>query len=444
MPNWLTIDQLKQLGVTVYGKNILISTFVNIYNPKNLILHDNIRIDDFTTISCKGKVEIFNHVHIGPQCMISSSTNIIFGNYSGISSGVKLFGGCDDFSGKYLTNPTVPSKYLNVQIGDIILEDHVLIGSTSIVLPNVILKEGTCIGALSLVKKNTESWKMYAGSPIKFLKNRNKECLLLQNELEKEKIEKEEEEREKEKEDKEEKYKIIKKTIFITGGSRGIGKSIALFFNKLDYNVIITYNNSLLQAEELQQKGIFIYKMDVTNNLDCKNVIKDIINKFKKIDFLINNAGILDNQLFHKMELDTWNNVINTNINSLYNVTHYVIQNMIENKNGKIINISSIFGIKGSKGQTNYSTSKHGVIGFTKSLALEYGNKNIQVNCICPGLVNTDMVSSINEKVIDKIVQSNPINKIIDPVEIAKICDFFINTDYCTGSIFNIDCGMNC
>ena len=443
MVNWLTIDELKQKGVTVHGKNIFISTFVNIYNPNNLILHDNIRIDDFTVISCKGKVEIFNHVHIGPQCMISSSTNIIFGNYTGISSGVKLFGGCDDFSGKFLTNPTVPSKYLNVQIGDIILEDHVLIGSSSIVLPNVILKEGTCIGALSLVKTNTESWKMYVGSPIKFLKNRSTECLLLQNELEKDKMEKLQNEETKV-QNEETKVQNEETTIFITGGSRGIGKSIALFFKKLNYNVIITYNNSYIQAEELEKQGIFIYKMNVTDNLECKHVIQNIIDKFKKIDILINNAGILDNQLFHKMEFDTWNNVINTNINSLYNVTHNVIQNMIENKNGKIINISSIYGIKGSKGQTNYSTSKHGIIGFTKSLALEYGNKNIQVNCICPGLVNTDMVNTINEKVIDKIIQSNPINKIIDPIEIAQSCDFFIKSNYCTGSILSIDCGMNC
>jgi 3-oxoacyl-[acyl-carrier protein] reductase len=454
MPNWLTIDELKKLGVTVYGKNVLVSTFVNIYNPVNLILHDNIRIDDFTTISCKGKVEIFNHVHIGPQCMISSSTNIIFGNYSGISSGVKLFGGCDDFSGKYLTNPTVPTKYLNVQIGDIILEDHVLIGSTSIVLPNVILKEGTCIGALSLVKKNTESWKMYAGSPIKLLKNRSKECLLLQNELENEQNQQNEQNeleneqnQQNELENEQNQQNELEndnKTIFITGGSRGIGKSIALFFNNLDYNVVITYNNSIDEAKKLEKNGISVYKMNVINNLECKNVIQDVINKFKKIDILINNAGILDNQLFHEMELDTWNNVINTNINSIYNVTYYIIQNMIENKYGKIINISSVYGIKGSKGQTNYSTSKHGVIGFTKSLALECGNKNIQVNCICPGLVNTDMLKTINKNVVDKIIQSNPIRKIIEPNEIAKACDFFINSDYCTGSILSIDCGMNC
>ena len=184
MTNWYTIEELKERGVTIYGKNILVSRFVNIYNPNNLILHDNIRIDDFTVISCKGKVEIFNHVHISSNCVILCSTNIVFGNYSGISSGVKLFGGCDDFSGKFLTNPTVPSKYLNVKIGDIILEDHVLIGATSVVLPNVILKEGSCIGALSLVKTNTESWQMYAGSPLKFLRKRSRECQILQKELE--------------------------------------------------------------------------------------------------------------------------------------------------------------------------------------------------------------------------------------------------------------------
>jgi len=116
--------------------------------------------------------------------MISSSTNIIFGNYTGISSGVKLFGGCDDFSGEFLTNPTIPHKYLNVQTGDIILEDHVLLGASTIVLPNVVLKQGTAVAAMSLVKKDTEAWKMYAGCPVKFLKDRKQNCLLLQEQLE--------------------------------------------------------------------------------------------------------------------------------------------------------------------------------------------------------------------------------------------------------------------
>jgi NAD(P)-dependent dehydrogenase (short-subunit alcohol dehydrogenase family)/acetyltransferase-like isoleucine patch superfamily enzyme len=448
MTGWYSLNELKEKGITIFGKNIYVSKFVNIYNPSNLILHDNIRIDDFTVITCKGVVEIFNNVHIGAQCMISSSTKIVFGNYSGISSGVKLYGGCDDFSGEFLTNPMNPKKYLNVKIGDIILEEHVVVGSGSIILPDVILKEGTAVASLSLIKKNTEAWKIYGGIPAKCLNERSKKCLQLQKEYE----------------DETKKTTITgatitevtktetttnninfkKKIILITGGSRGIGKSIAHFFKNLDYTVIVTYNKSIDSAKEMENESIYTYKMDVTDNEECKIVIQNIINKFNKIDILINNAGIIENQLLHKMSNDQWNNVINTNINSLYNVTHNVIQNMIENQKGKIINISSIYGLKGSKGQTNYSTTKHGTIGFTKSLALEYADNNILVNCICPGLVYTDMFNSINEKITNKIINNNPIKKIIDPIEIAKTCEFLINSEYCTGTIINIDCGMNC
>jgi acetoacetyl-CoA reductase len=217
-----------------------------------------------------------------------------------------------------------------------------------------------------------------------------------------------------------------------------------LSFKNLNYNVIITYNNSVNEALELEQQGIYIYKMNIANIETCKNVIESITDKFKKIDILVNNAGILDNNLFHKMTPEQWNNVININLTSLYNVTHYVIQNMLKHETGKIINISSICGIKGSKGQSNYCSSKHGIVGFTKSLALEYGNSNIQVNCICPGLVNTEMINLIDKKVCDKIIQSTPLKKIIEPIEIAKTCEFFANTDCCTGTIVNIDCGMNC
>jgi NAD(P)-dependent dehydrogenase (short-subunit alcohol dehydrogenase family)/acetyltransferase-like isoleucine patch superfamily enzyme len=467
MANWITVEELKKKGVTVYGTNILVSSFVNIYNPSNLILHDNIRIDDFTIISCKGKVEIFNHVHIGSHCMINSSTNIILGNYSGISSGVKLFGGCDDFSGNFLTNPTIPSKYLSVQVGDIILENHVLVGASTVILPNVVLKEGTSVGALSLIKKSTEPWKMYCGTPLKLIKDRNDKCLVLQKELESEKqnilpsCRCESYENNVSTNDKVTtvndcndvlpvnndivNINCDNKTIFITGGSKGIGKSVALHFKKLNYNVVITFNNSLDEALELEKQGIYIYKMNVTNSEECKYVVECVVSKFKKIDILVNNAGILENKLFHEMTYHQWYNVINTNLTSLYNVTHNVIQNMLENKNGKIINISSICGIKGSKGQTNYTSSKHGVVGFTKSLALEYGSSNIQVNCICPGLVDTQMTNQfISEKVRDKIIQSLPIKKIINPIEIAKTCEFLVNTEYCTGTIINIDCGMNC
>ena len=114
MSSKYTITELKQLGVTVYGNNIEISKFVNIYNPKNLTLHDHVRIDDFTIISCKGTVEIFNHVHISSSCLVISATKVIFQDYSAISAGTKLFGGSDDYTGEYMTNPTVPQKFLKV------------------------------------------------------------------------------------------------------------------------------------------------------------------------------------------------------------------------------------------------------------------------------------------------------------------------------------------
>ena len=176
-----SIEELKQMGIQVHGNNIKISKFVNIYNPKNLILHDNIRIDDFTIISCKGIVEIFNYVHIGAHCFVSSATKIVFGNYSCISPGVKLFGACDDFSGEFMTNPVVPSEFLNVTTGDIIFESHALVGSNSVVLPNVVLAEGTAIASLSLVKKNTERWTIYGGIPIKKIKERSNNCKELEH-----------------------------------------------------------------------------------------------------------------------------------------------------------------------------------------------------------------------------------------------------------------------
>jgi NAD(P)-dependent dehydrogenase (short-subunit alcohol dehydrogenase family)/acetyltransferase-like isoleucine patch superfamily enzyme len=447
-----TIEELKNLGITVYGKNIQISKFVNIYNPKNLILHDNIRIDDFTVISCKGIVEICNYIHISCQCFITSTTKVVLNDYSGISSGVKIFGGSDDYSGQFLTNPTVPQKYLNVKIGDVILEKHVLVGSNTVILPDIILKEGTSIGANSFVNKSTEPWKIYGGVPIKFLKDRSNNCLKLQSELENEnklKLENENklklENENKLKLENENKLKLENenKTIFISGGSKGIGKTLALKLLNKGYTIIITYNNSYESALELKNLGIHIYKLDVSNYNECKEVISIIIEKFKRIDVLINSAGIIDNSLFHKMKHEQWTNVINVNLNSMYNVSHNIIQNMIENKNGHIINISSISGLKGSKGQTNYCASKFGVIGFTKALALEYSNLNIHVNCICPGLVDTDMIKNIDMKILDKIINNNPIKKIIDPDEIYKICDLLINSSYYTGSIFNIDCGMS-
>ena len=185
MSNCYTKEELINLGVKIYGDNIHISKFANIYNPSNLILHDNIRIDDFTIISCNGIIEIFNYVHISAQCFISSTTKIIIGNFSAISVGSKIFGGCDDFSGEYLANPTIPKKYTNVKIGDIIIGDNVIIGSNSVIMPDITINEGAVIGANSFVNKSCEVWKIYAGSPIKFIKNRKKNCLVILEEFRK-------------------------------------------------------------------------------------------------------------------------------------------------------------------------------------------------------------------------------------------------------------------
>jgi len=185
MSNIYTKEELISLGVKVYGNNINISKFANIYNPSNLILHDNIRIDDFTIISCKGIVEIYNFVHISAQCFISSATKIIIGNFSAISVGTKIFGGCDDFSGEYLANPTIPHKYTNVKIGDILIGDNVIIGSNSVIMPDINISEGAVIGANSFINKNCDSWKIYAGSPIRFIKNRKQDCLVLLDDFKK-------------------------------------------------------------------------------------------------------------------------------------------------------------------------------------------------------------------------------------------------------------------
>ena len=185
MSNCYTIDELLNLGVQVLGKNISISRFANIYNPKNLILHNNIRIDDFCVISCKGIIEICNNVHISALCFITSSTRIYIGNYSAISVGTKIFGGTDDFSGEYLANPTIPPEYTNVIKGDIIILDMVIVGSNSVIMPNITIEEGVSIGANSFVNKHCESWKIYAGTPIKFIKDKSKNCLILKNKYEK-------------------------------------------------------------------------------------------------------------------------------------------------------------------------------------------------------------------------------------------------------------------
>lgn len=179
MNNLYSLNYLKNIGVKILGKNIKISKYARIYNPTKLTIYDNVRIDDFTIISGKGNVVLNNYIHIGAGCLLSSSSNIIIDNFSGLSHGVKIFGGSDDYSGEYMTNPTVPKEYLGVLYGDVIINKHCIIGTNSILLPNIELGEGTAVGAQSLINKNTLEWNIYAGNPARKIKKRSKNCKFL-------------------------------------------------------------------------------------------------------------------------------------------------------------------------------------------------------------------------------------------------------------------------
>ena len=466
-----TVKELQNLGVQCKGTdNIQISKSVNIYNPQNLILHDNIRIDDYTILSCKGIIEIYDYVRISSHCLLTCETKITIEKYCNISSGVKMYGGINNTNNS-ITNPLIPSKYSEMEYGSIVMQKHSVIGANSIIYPNIIISEGTTIQPLSLVNIKTEPWKIYAVNTIKFIKNRKNDQKTINNldneiffdELYNEELKNMELENKKESVNKETKEINIdqnsilmnkhensenknneKLNILITGGSKGIGRNIAINFLNEGHNVIVTYYKSYEEALELKKIGINIYQLNVTDTEECKIILQKIIDDFSKIDVLINSAGILKNELFHKMSYEIWYDVINTNLISIYNITHPIINNMLQHHKGKIINISSICGLKGSKGQSNYCASKFGIIGFTKTLALEYGRNNIQTNCICPGLVNTDMIKQIDNKVLNKILDSIPVNELIEPDEIFDICKLLINSKHSNGTIFNIDGGMLC
>lgn len=181
MSNYYSINELISLGVNIdncehkSSANIKVSKLCSIYNPKNLFLCNNCRIDDFTILSGAGIIKIGNYVHISSHCFISSTTNIIIGDFSSVSVGCKLFGGCDDFSGEYLANPTVPKEFTNVTIGDIIIHENVIIGANSVIMPKTTFEVGSAIGANSFVGIGTTciEFYIYAGSPIKQIKQRS-------------------------------------------------------------------------------------------------------------------------------------------------------------------------------------------------------------------------------------------------------------------------------
>lgn len=237
------------------------------------------------------------------------------------------------------------------------------------------------------------------------------------------------------------------KIILVTGASRGIGRAIAKTLAENNHTVIANYNNSVLYAEELQEelrrkgKDVDIFKADVSKREDVKKLVNYIITKYGKIDVLINNAGIDQEMLFQDITDEDWNTIININLYSVFCTTQEVIKNMIKNKSGCVINISSIYGITGGSCAVGYSASKAGIDGITKSLAKELGPSNIRVNSIAPGCMNTDMNKHLTPNDWNEIKNETPLKKIGEGIDIAKCVKWLIEDEFTTGQVIAIDGG---
>ena len=240
------------------------------------------------------------------------------------------------------------------------------------------------------------------------------------------------------------------KVAIVTGGSRGIGKAICQTFAENGCDVAFTYNNSKESAENLAKelKNIGInakaYKSDASSFDDATQLVEDVINDFGKIDILVNNAGIKKDNLLMRMNKEDFDSVVNTNLSSVFNLTKASIRTFLKQRSGSIINISSVVGVKGNAGQSNYSASKAGIIGFSKSVALELGSRNIRSNVIAPGFIETDMTDSLSEDVINSWKESIPLKRGGKPSDVGNACVFLASdmSSYITGQVLHIDGGM--
>lgn len=239
----------------------------------------------------------------------------------------------------------------------------------------------------------------------------------------------------------------MNKVAIVTGASRGIGREIAKELAISGIKVIANYNKSEDQAiklkEELKEDNIFIdlFKADVSKQEECKNLVNYTLEKYKKIDILINNAGIDKYKLITEVTQEEWNKMINTNLYSAFCMCQEVLPNMIHNKNGCIINISSIWGMIGASQEVVYSITKAGMDGLTKSLAKEVGPSNIRVNSIAPGVIDTDMNKELSETDINKLKEETPLERIGKAEDIAKCVNWLINDNFTTGQIISINGG---
>tara|TARA_R110002049_G_scaffold306430_1_gene504878 strand:- start:1191 stop:1937 length:747 start_codon:yes stop_codon:yes gene_type:complete len=240
------------------------------------------------------------------------------------------------------------------------------------------------------------------------------------------------------------------KNVIITGASRGIGMGIAKVFAENGANVAFTYSSSEAPALELEKELIAsgvkakAYKSNAASFAQSEELVAKVLEDFGGIDVLINNAGITKDNLLMRMGEDDFDAVIEINLKSVFNMTKAVQRTMLKQRKGSIINMSSVVGVKGNAGQTNYAASKAGMIGFTKSVALELGSRNIRCNAIAPGFIETEMTDKLDDKVVQGWRDGIPLKRGGSPADVANACLFFASdlSGYITGQVLNVDGGM--
>ena len=240
------------------------------------------------------------------------------------------------------------------------------------------------------------------------------------------------------------------KNVIVTGATRGIGKEIALTLAQNGANIAMNYRNLNSEVEdlinEIKSFGVdaLAIKCDVSSTNEVENFVKEVKAHYNTIDVLVNNAGITKDGLILRMKEEDFDDVLDVNLKGTFNTTKSISSIMVRQKYGKIINISSVVGIAGNAGQCNYAASKAGVIGFSKSVARELASRNINVNVVAPGYINTDMTKNLPDKVKEEIIKSIPMKKIGNPKEVANLVLFLSSnlSDYITGQVINVDGGM--
>lgn len=240
------------------------------------------------------------------------------------------------------------------------------------------------------------------------------------------------------------------KTALITGASRGIGKGIAAVFAKQGANIAFTYSSSVEAANALEAELIALgvkakgFQSNAADFDAAQELASEVLKEFGSIDVLINNAGITKDNLLMRMSEEDFDKVVEVNMKSAFNLTKAVIRPMMKQRSGSIINISSVVGVQGNAGQANYAASKAGMLGFTKSVALELGSRNIRCNAIAPGFIETEMTAKLDEKVVDGWRQAIPLKRGGSPEDVANACVFLASdmSAYVTGQTLNVDGGM--